>query len=107
MLNRWREVERETTSVHRADVRYRQAGGLAQRFLNRRAQRVGLAAVRTTHAIGVMRMFNALARSGTCAWGTYIFGPGSSLSAPSRLSATTPMIWRSARRRTRACRPSR
>ena len=40
-------------------------------------------------------MLSALARSGTCACGTHIFGPGSSLSAPSRLSATTPMIWRS------------
>ena len=55
----------------------------------------GSACVRTTQAIGVIRTFSALTASGTCACGMYIVGPGSLFSPPSRVSPTTPMIWRS------------
>jgi hypothetical protein len=45
--------------------------------------------------MGVRLTFSAFAASGTCACGMNIFGPGSLLRPPSRLSATTPMICRS------------
>ena len=76
MLKRWREVDRDTTSLHRPDVGDRQAGRLAQLLLDRRAQRdAARPRVRTTHAIGVRRTLSALAASGTCACGMYIVGP--------------------------------
>ena len=82
--------------VHRPHVRHRQARRLAQLLLDRRRSATcGSACVRTTHAIGVSFTFSALAASGTCACGMNIAGCGSLFNPPSRVSPTTPMIWRS------------
>ena len=97
MLNRWRDVESETTSSIDAHVGDRQAGRLAQLLLDRRCSReCGSPCVRTTHAIGVRLTFSALAASGTCACGMYIVRLRIAVRGRRRvMSPTTPMICRS------------
>src|SRR5216684_1423039 len=94
MLNRWRDVDRETTSsIVRTSETGRPLAWRSSAWIGE-LNELGFPRVRTTQEIGVSRTLSALRASGTCAFGTYIVGPGSRLRPPPRTSPTMPTICR-------------
>src|SRR5258706_8141137 len=94
MLNRCREIDRETTSL--IDRTSDTGSPVPCRSCSRMGllSEYGSTRVRTIHATGEIRRFSALSSSVTCPLGTYIRGPGSLFRPLSRKSETTPMISR-------------
>ena len=81
---------------HRAHVGDRQPRGLPELLLDRRSSPSAARPACAPPTPSASRLtLSAFAASGTCACGMYIVGSGSLFRPPSRVSPTTPMIWRS------------